>query len=223
MPIYIYLTHTSARFPFADYYVTDNVDSSGMHARPVIGGVFIKMLTDPAIWAKWAARDTATVGGWAPFPPQPTITTIIPTSQKTPLIWRYTEKSPPAQWTQTDFDDHQWKTGPALFGHWAAWIHTPWNSDNIWIRRTWVMPQGNFPDLQFLVFHNEEVEIYVNGILAAHQPGEMTAYDVIEIAPAAKALFQPGAQLTIAAHCHRQGWGQGIDIGLANVTAPEKK
>ena len=37
------------RQPFVDSYVTDNAASDGMHARPVIGGVFVKMLADPAM------------------------------------------------------------------------------------------------------------------------------------------------------------------------------
>jgi len=27
-----------------------------MQARPVVGGVLIKMLADPAMWKKWAGR-----------------------------------------------------------------------------------------------------------------------------------------------------------------------
>ena len=56
-PIYDYLNETSARLPFVDSYVTDNRRSDGMRARPVIGGVFIKMLEDPATWKKWSSRD----------------------------------------------------------------------------------------------------------------------------------------------------------------------
>ena len=43
-PIYDYLNQTTARFPFVDSYMTDNAQSDGMRARPVIGGVFVKML-----------------------------------------------------------------------------------------------------------------------------------------------------------------------------------
>ncbi len=46
-PIYDYLNETTARLPFVDSYVTDDPKSDGMRARPVIGGVFIKMLEDP--------------------------------------------------------------------------------------------------------------------------------------------------------------------------------
>jgi hypothetical protein len=68
-PIYDYLNQTTQREPLADSYVTDDANSTGMHARPVVGGIFIKMLTDPAVWKKWSRRDHAKVGNWAPLPP----------------------------------------------------------------------------------------------------------------------------------------------------------
>jgi len=67
-PIYDYLNQTTARDPLADSYETDKVKSGGMHARPVVGGIFIKMLADPAMWKKWSGRDHAKAGGWAPLP-----------------------------------------------------------------------------------------------------------------------------------------------------------
>ncbi len=56
-PIYDYLNATTVRDPIADSYVTDKIHSGGMHARPVVGGFFIKLLTDGAVWKKWASRD----------------------------------------------------------------------------------------------------------------------------------------------------------------------
>jgi hypothetical protein len=68
-PIYDYLNHTTKREPLVDSYVTDKIDSDGMHARPVVGGIFIKMLTDRQTWKKWSSRDHTKVGDWAPLPP----------------------------------------------------------------------------------------------------------------------------------------------------------
>ena len=82
-PIYDYLNQTTARSPFVDSYVTDDVHSDGMHARPVIGGVFIKMLADRAMWTKWAGADKTKVGPWAPLPVPPKIVEVVPTAQKT--------------------------------------------------------------------------------------------------------------------------------------------
>ena len=55
-PMYAYLDNTTARQPFADEYATDDINNDGMHARPVIGGVFIQMLADPAILKNGPAR-----------------------------------------------------------------------------------------------------------------------------------------------------------------------
>ena len=216
-PIVKYLDHTTARQPFADQYNTDKIGSVGMHARPVIGGVFIKMLADRALWTKWAGLDKAKADHWAPLPPKPTITDIIPTSQKDPQRWRDTTDAPPEGWTAANFDDQSWKEGMGAFGNDVP-HHTDWKSADIWIRRTWTLPAGSFHHLEFNLMHDEDIEVYVDGVLAAKEPGYINGYDVFEIKPEALALLKPGAKVTIAAHCHQTVGGQGIDVGLVDVT-----
>ncbi|MGA2033566.1 MAG: DUF5127 domain-containing protein [Thermoguttaceae bacterium] len=222
-PIYDYLNETTARDPLADSYVTNDKRSGGMHARPVVGGIFIKMLADPAVWKKWAAADRAKVGDWAPLPPPPKTTVVVPTSQHQAVSWRYTIQKPADRWTEPAFDDSGWKSGPGGFGTRGtpgAVIGTVWNTDDIWLRREITMPEGSFADLQFLVYHDEDVEIYVNGVLAATENGFRTEYVLMDIRRAAKALLKPGAKITLAVHCHQTEGGQGVDVGLVNVVQP---
>ena len=82
--------------PFADSYESNNASNSGMHARPVIGGVFIRYLTDKAMWKKWSAGDTQKVGPWAPLPKPPVVTEVVPTAATTPSDWQYTTTDPAA-------------------------------------------------------------------------------------------------------------------------------
>ena len=77
-PIYDYLNTTTARMPLVDSYTTDNIRSDGMHARPVVGGLFIKMLDDRAMWLKWARRDKEKVGPWVALPAKPKVTKVVP-------------------------------------------------------------------------------------------------------------------------------------------------
>src|ERR1022692_4202093 len=151
-PTYDYLNQTTARSPFVDSYVTVDVHSDGMHARPVIGGVFIKMLTDRAIWKKWASADKTKVGNWAPLPEAPKITVVVATAQTTPFKWRYTTHTPSSTWIQPDFDASKWPEGPSSFGSEGtpgAVVRTRWTTDDIWLRRQITMPEGNYPNLQF--------------------------------------------------------------------------
>ena len=224
-PIYDYLNSTTARQPLADQYVTDDPHSSGMHARPVIGGVFIKMLSDPALWFKWSLRGADVRGPWAPFPTPPALETVVPTSQAAPIVWRYTTTaSPPAaNWFMPAFNDSAWKEGPAGFGTDPPGVHarTAWSDTpgDIWIRRTFALPAGKFHDLQFLCYHDEDVDIYINGVLAAQEGGFTSSYDTIPLSAAGKAALHSGVN-TIAAHCHQTGGGQFLDIGLVNVLPP---
>jgi hypothetical protein len=67
-PIYDYMNQTTKRVPLADSYTTTNLASTGFKARPVVGGLFIKLLTDRAVWQKWSGRDRTKLGAWASLP-----------------------------------------------------------------------------------------------------------------------------------------------------------
>jgi Glutaminase A six helical-hairpin domain/Domain of unknown function (DUF5127)/Domain of unknown function (DUF4964) len=220
-PIFDYLNETSARLPFVDSYLTDNPKSEGMRARPVIGGLYIKMLEGPAIWKKWSSRDTAKPGSFAPPPEPPQITDVIPTSQRHPVRWRFTFAKPERGWERPDFDDHTWLEGPGGFGTRGtpgAVIGTNWNTRDIWLRRQITVPAGvDRAHLQFLIYHDEDAEVYVDGVLAASETGYVTSYQAVEIPAAAQARLKPGAKVLIAVHCHQTGGGQGIDVGVIDV------
>ena len=55
-PVYAFVNKTPQRVPLTDWYWTQNAERRGFKARSVIGGVFIKMLSDPAAWEKWSQR-----------------------------------------------------------------------------------------------------------------------------------------------------------------------
>lgn len=154
---------------------------------------------------------------------QPSIVEVIATARQEPAVWRYTIDKPPDDWRQPQFDDSDWAEGRAGFGSPgtpSVAVHSPWSTADIWLRRQIVLPPKGVrvASLQLLAFHDEDVEIYLNGILAARQRGFVRDYEPIEILPEARALIKPGASLLIAVHCHQRDGGQGIDVGLASVS-----
>jgi len=168
---------------------------------------------DPAIVA------AANRGRFLPLPPDPSPNTdLVPTSEDGPYVWSYTTAKPAADWTQAAFDASSWKTGAAPFGHDAGNVRTPWTDTpgDIWLRREVTLP-ADFPaKLIVLARHDEDVEVYVNGILAAREAGYNGDYVHLPMSDAARAALHPGKNL-IAVHCHQTIGGQVIDVGITKA------
>lgn len=218
-PAYDYINQTTKRDPIADSYETDNVHSSGMHARPVVGGFFIKMLSDQAVWHKWASGDKTKVTAWAPLPQPPKMKVIIPAADTAPAKWDYTTARPSGNWMKSTFDDSSWKQGESGFGTVGtpgAIVGTTWQTDDIWLRREIELPAESFDALEAWVHHDEDAEIYINGVLALKTSGFITGYALFPLTPAGAAALKPGKNM-IAIHCHQTQGGQYIDFGLVDV------
>ena len=188
-----------------------------MHARPVIGGVFIKLLADRPKWRKWTELDdNLRPSNWAPLPVAPKLVELVPTSRTSSQTWRMSLTKPGDDWTKAVFDTSAWQEALGPFGSDGTpgiAPKTKWTSDDIWLRREIVVPALKSDPL-VIAYHDEDVEIYFNGVLAAKESGYVNSYEPLEILPAAKALLKAGAKITIAVHCHQTSGGQGVDVGI---------
>jgi hypothetical protein len=157
-----------------------------------------------------------------------TLTDVLATSQKQAQTWRYTFTAPAANWYATSFNDQPWNSGPGGFGTVGtpgAVIGTTWNTADIWLRRQFslgALTATQLADLVFLVHHDEDCEIYLNGTLAASATGYTSDYTMMSMNQAGvKALVTGGANI-IAVHCHQTTGGQFIDVGIVDKTLTDE-
>ena len=130
--------------------------------------------------------------------------------------WKYSTDKPTGDWFSLKFDASAWKEGAGGFGAAGTpgvFLNTTWDTADIWLRREFTLAPDDLSGIKLQVFHDEDVEIYLNGMLAAKLPGFITDYDEVEISKEAAAALQAGRN-TIAVHCHQTTGGQGIDVGI---------
>ena len=157
---------------------------------------------------------------------QTTITTVVPTSQSQAYTWsyvtNYTTNTIPANWCATNYNASSWSSGPASFGTTDpnAVIRTTWNTSDIWIRRQFslgALSASDLANLEFNCYHDEDCQIYLNGVLAGSASGYSTAYVLVPMSTAGMNALIPNGTNLIAVHCHQTTGGQDIDVGICKA------
>jgi len=146
----------------------------------------------------------------------PPIKVVVPTSEAAGIAWRYTFEKPADGWFKPEFDDSGWKEGPAGFGTKmtpGAVVRTEWKTPEIWLRRWFELPQQSLDGLVLLAHHDEDVDIYINGVLAAKAGGFTTGYESLWLTPEGRAALKPGKN-SMSVHCRQTKGGQYIDVGI---------
>ena len=150
----------------------------------------------------------------------PVTETLLPTSENVETIWRYIFEQPRADWTKPEFDDSSWQEGVGGFGEGAtAKIGTAWSSDELWLRSTFTLEDTfiNHPYLR--VFHDEDMEVYINGELVSKLPYYTFEYVNVPLGQEDKGIFQKGIN-TISVYCKNTIQSQYCDVGLYDSSEP---
>ncbi|GAA5484765.1 glycoside hydrolase family 2 protein [Haloferula sargassicola] len=154
----------------------------------------------------------------------PVYTALVPTSQESTQPYDYTVSKPGSDWMKPDAETKNWKQGPGGFGTpetpGIGKIGTPWKTQDIWLRRRVELPEMSDKQVDQLVLtvhHDEAVEIYLNGVLAAKKGDFVAGYEQLEISAEAKKALKPGGVNLIAIHCHQTTGGQYVDVGLGTL------
>lgn len=141
---------------------------------------------------------------------------ILPNALHGQPEWRYSLKPPGNGWQQPGFDDASWTRGVAGFGTTetpGAKVGTVWNTDDIWLRRSFNLSSTNLSNLKLEIHCDDDAEVYFNGILAYARQGYLMDYACVDVLPEAVRALHPGTNV-VSVHCHQKAGGQFIDVGI---------
>ena len=226
-PVFKFLNEGSDRSPMTDWYQTKSGKKVGFTARPVVGGVFARVLYDKTLWKKYASMDMTKGKNWAPMPDyvKPITKALAPTGDDSDSAqWSYTFDKPSDNWSKADFDDAAWRRGPAGFGTRGTpntKVRTVWNTQDIWLRRTITLPDPLPAHLAVISHHDEDLEVFVNGVLVGTASGFNDEFEKLAPTPNAKSAYKLGSNV-VAVHCHQITGGQYVDLTISSIELGKK-
>ncbi|MFZ9937502.1 MAG: DUF1553 domain-containing protein [Luteolibacter sp.] len=141
---------------------------------------------------------------------------IVTDARTEPWEWYYTTKQPHPDWSEVSFraEQHNWQKGPAGFGTSAPGVmaKTEWKSRSIWLQTSFLLEE--IPDqLQLHLYHDENVELYLNGQPVVQRQGYTRDYLGIP-APAEFLRHLQTGRNVLAAKVTQTSGGQFFDLGI---------
>jgi hypothetical protein len=146
--------------------------------------------------------------------------TVVPAGDEINYTTRYSMVEPENGWMNASFDDKNWKIGIAPFGDNRTLAKTPWLSKDLWIRRTFNLQDINDNNLFLKIHHDDNVEVYLNGVQIHSYRGWLNKFQYYPISDAAKKTLKKENNL-LAIHCANTAGGAWLDAGL--VMEPKEK
>ncbi|QDV23355.1 glutaminase family protein [Aureliella helgolandensis] len=218
-PVHNFLNATPDRSPMTDWYFTSTARKRGFTARPVVGGVFMKLLYDAPVWQKYATRDVTQSSDWAPMPRPPKTLSLVATSENAQTNYRYTTKRPEGDWFAEDFDAQHWQLGRGGLGTQqtpGTIVNTNWDGTDIWLRRSFQIASLPVGKIALRIWHDEDAEVYINGQFVLKLSGYTTEYAMHQLPASA---LKTGDNV-IAIHCRQTIGGQFVDFGVDAILSP---
>ena len=159
------------------------------------------------------------------FEAPPILRDVVPTSRERGQLWRITEEAPKEGWFRPNYDDSSWREEPGGFGTDrtpGARVRTPWESSDLWLRRTFVLGTEELGALRgaalhLRIHHDEATEIFLNGVRIATLEGYTTGYRLEPMDPDAAGNLREGLNV-LAVHVGQTDGGQFIDVGIVEWT-----
>ncbi|MBS1503381.1 MAG: DUF5127 domain-containing protein, partial [Bacteroidetes bacterium] len=139
--------------------------------------------------------------------------TILAASDEKPYQCRYTKTTPLAGWQNIQFNDNNWDTGGAPFSDDKTQAKTVWASKDIWVRRTFTLDNPNVNKLILKLYHDDNVEVYLNGTEIFTNVGWTSDFELIPLKEAVKTLLRKGTNV-LAIHCANTAGAAWLDAGL---------
>ncbi|MFO1066180.1 MAG: glycoside hydrolase family 2 TIM barrel-domain containing protein [Pirellulales bacterium] len=132
--------------------------------------------------------------------------------------WRYRLEAPQGAWQSIAYDDASWQSGMGGFGTRgtpASRIGTVWRTKDIWLRRKVELTRVPAKPALYM-HHDEDADVFINGVSAAKVNGYSTDYQVVPLSAEAAATLKTGTN-TLALHCKQTGGGQYIDVHIVDA------
>ncbi len=126
---------------------------------------------------------------------------------------KYLTQEPASGWEKPEFKATSWKSGKAAFGTpGMSETTTPWETEHIWVRRQFTMPEVSEASDLFLVYsHDDDFELYLNGKEIVNTGNRAKSGVILKLD---RNLLNIGGENTVAAHCWDRGGLAYVDFGI---------
>lgn len=132
----------------------------------------------------------------------------------------YVTEKPDEKWKDQSFNAANWQKGKAGFGNVVIQnsttrkVQTLWQSDNIWLRKTFALNKSTAGNLALRIHHDGATKLYLNGQLVYEN--DSNNYAMIQLDEKAKQALKDGENV-LAISCDKGMRSAFLDVSLFDM------